>query len=52
MGHWERVIDLVQTAFRNCILSMECTWETVVVLPKLNGDFRGIGIMDVIWKTF
>ena len=27
------------------------TWMIVVLLPKSGGDFRGIGLLDPIWKV-
>ena len=30
---------------------MECAWQTVVVFPKGNGKFRGISLVEVIWKA-
>ena len=30
---------------------MECDWYMVVLVPKENGEFRGIGLIEVIWKA-
>ena len=30
---------------------MECTLQAVIILPNGNGEFRGIGLIEVIWKT-
>ena len=29
----------------------ECVWKTDVLIPKGNGDFRGIGMFEVLCKT-
>ena len=29
----------------------ECTWQTVVLIPKGVGNFQGIGIIAFLWKT-
>ena len=29
----------------------ECAWKTDVLIRKWNGDFRGIGLFEVLWKT-
>ena len=50
-GHWDRVIDLVQMNFRDGTLLKECTWKMVVLLPKFNGDFRGVSLIEVLWRT-
>ena len=31
---WERVVDMVQTAFREGRLAEETTWKAVVLIPK------------------
>ena len=34
------------------ILAKESIWQTVVLIPKgKSGDFRGIGLVEVLWKT-
>ena len=38
-GHWDWVINLVQTAIQDGILSSECTWQTVVLPTKGDRDF-------------
>ena len=29
---------------------IECALQIVFLIPKCNGKFRGIGILEVIWK--
>ena len=41
---------MTQTAFRDGKLSEEATWQTVVLIPKGKGEFRGIGLVEVTWK--
>ena len=48
---WKIVVDLVQNVFREGQLPVDCTRQTVVFLPKGNGKFWGIGLVEVIWKT-
>ena len=50
-GHWGRVVELVQTVFRDGDLAEEATWQAVVLIPKGKGDYRGIGLMEVMWKV-
>ena len=42
-GHWGRVVEIVQTAFREGEMAEEATWRAVVLIPKGKGDYRGIG---------
>ena len=41
-GHWRRVVEIIQTAFRDGELAEEVTWQAVVLIPKGKGDYRGI----------
>ena len=50
-GHWETVVELVQTTFWDGDLAEEATWQAVVLIPKGKGDYRGIGLVEVMWKV-
>ena len=42
----------MQAAFCDGTMAEECTRQTVVLNPKgISSDFRGIGLVEVIWKT-
>ena len=45
-------MDIIQTDFWDGRILTECTWKTVVIIPKRNGKFRGIGLAKVLWKAF
>ena len=47
---WGKVVELTQTAFREGNLAEEAMWQTVVMIPKGKWEFRGIGLVEVIWK--
>ena len=49
--NWTRVVDLIQAAFWEGKLAKEATWQPVVLMPKEKKDYRGIGIMEVMWKV-
>ena len=42
---------MTQTAFREGKLAEEATWQTVVMIPKGKGEFRGVGLVEVTWKV-
>ena len=44
-------MDLVQTAFREGEMAEEATWKTVVLIPKGRKEYRGIGLVEVMWKV-
>ena len=48
--HWETLVSLVQHAFETGELPADMAWATVVLLPKGGGQFRGIGLLESIWK--
>ena len=49
--NWARVMDLVQSAFQEGNLAEEATWQTVVLIPKGKKYYRGIGLVEVMWKV-
>ena len=44
-------MDLVQMAFREGNMAEEATWQSVVLLPKEKKEYKGIGLVEVIWKV-
>ena len=38
---WEKLVDLVQTAFREGEMAEEATWQTVVLIPKGRKEYMG-----------
>ena len=49
--HWERLVDLIQTEFKEVDLAEEATWQVVVLIPKGKKYYRGIGLVEVMWKV-
>ena len=49
--HWENLVELVQTAFWEGELAEEATWQAVVMIPKGRQEYRGIWIVEVMWKV-
>ena len=45
------MVKMTQTAFREVNLAEEATWQTVVLILKGKGVFRGIGLLEVLWKV-
>ena len=48
---WGKVVELIQTAFRDGTLTEEATWQTVVLVPKWKGEFQGIRLVEVIYSS-
>ena len=51
MTDWEKVVALVSAAFGGGRLAEESMWQAVVLIPKGGGDYRGIGLMEVVWEV-
>ena len=44
-------MDLVKTAFREGKMAEEATWQAVVMIPKGLKEYRGMGLVAVMWKV-
>ena len=49
--NWARVVDLFQSAFREGKLEDEAMWQAVVLITKGKKDYRGIDLVEVMWKV-
>ena len=49
--NWKMVVDLVQSKFREEKLEEEATWQAVVLIPNGKTDYRGIALVEVMWKV-
>ena len=38
-------------AFQDGVLAEKATWQIVFLIPKVGGDYRGIGLVGVVWKA-
>ena len=45
------MVDLIQTAFQRGEMAEEALWQAVVLIPKGKKDYRGIGLVEVMWKV-
>jgi hypothetical protein len=48
--NWRLFIRLVQAAWTHGVIPRQLLWSIVVLLPKGGGDYRGIGLLEPIWK--
>ena len=49
--NWKKIVSNVQAEFLEGGLAEDCTWQKVVLFPNGKRDFRGIGIVEVLWKA-
>ena len=48
---WDWVVKILQTYFGYGRIPTECTFQTLVIIPKGDEYFRGISIDKVLWKA-
>ena len=48
---WENVVELVQLTFGDGVIPEEEAWKAEVLIPKGGGYYRGVGLVEVIWKA-
>ena len=50
--NWDKVVSLIQAAFRGGELAAPYAWQMVVIIPKGEiADSRGVGLLEVLWKA-
>jgi hypothetical protein len=49
--HWRLFVQLVQAAWTHGKIPCQLLWIIVVLIPKGGGDYRGIGLLEPIWKV-
>ena len=45
------MIRLIQKNLEDGVDPEEAAWATMVFLPRERGEYRGIGLVDVVWKV-
>ena len=45
------VVDLVHMALWDRIITEEATWQAVILITKRGGNYRGIGLVEAVWKA-
>ena len=50
VGEWAMIIKLIKMAFTGENIPLAFFIEILVLLPKGNGDYRGIALLEVIYK--
>ncbi len=48
--YWHLFVRLVQAAWTHGTIPRQLLWIIVVLIPKGSGDYRGIGLLEPIWK--
>ena len=44
-------VGLIQAFFCEVKRTKECAWMNVFLILNGNGDFRGIGLVEILWET-
>ena len=48
---WENVVSVIQEAFWGRYIPEALLWTTMLLIPKGSGEYRGIGLVETIWKV-
>ena len=49
--NWGQITTLVKLCFEKQSILTQFSWSTVVLLLKGIGNYRGIGLLESVWKT-
>jgi hypothetical protein len=49
-GNWRLFVQLVQAAWTHDTIPCQLLWIIVVLIPKGSGDYRGIRLLEPVWK--
>ena len=48
---WEALLQLIQVVREEGGIPTQLGWVVTVLIPKGGGDYRGIGLLEPIWKV-
>jgi hypothetical protein len=48
---WWSFVTLLQAVWESGTVPTQMTWMIIVLLPKRGGNYRGIGLLNPIWKV-
>ena len=49
---WEKLVSLEKLVFREGILPVALKFTTMAIITKRVGEYRYIGLVEVIWEVF
>ena len=50
-NNWRLLVALIQAIWEEGVIPQQMRWMIVVLIPKGGGDYRGIGLLEPIWKV-
>ena len=50
-GMWYKVVSVIKVAFREGYIPEALMWTTMVLITKGKREYRGIGLVETIWKV-
>ena len=50
LSHWRKVVELIQAAFWEILMAKEYMFRAMVLITMGGGDYRGIGLVEVVRK--
>ena len=49
---WDKVVSVIQVEFWEGYTPEALMWTTMVLILKVGGEYRGIGMVETIWKVY
>ena len=49
--NWRLLVQLIQIIWERGEIPSQMKWVIVILIPKGKGDFRGIGLLEPVWKV-
>ena len=46
-----KLVEIIQFMWETRFIPTELGWNVLVLIPKVNADTRGIGLLEVVWKV-
>ena len=52
LGHkWRVFVKLMRAVWEHGSIPKQMIWEIIILLPKGDGDYHGIGLLEPFWKV-
>ena len=48
---WQLLVRIIQRMFKDVVVPEEVTWAKMVFLPKGREEYRGIGLVEIVWEV-
>ena len=50
-NRWIKLVEIIQFLWETWYIPTEIGWTLLVLIPKINMDTWGIGLIEIVWKV-